>query len=127
MKGVVLVLIVGTGVVGPLPAVSAPHYGAYSARGIGNATCSRWIEWRKERGPDTISAESWVMGYVTARDEVAFDADKGSGPDVSYILGAATNNDALNGWIDTFCATHPSYNLAQASHELVKALEARAP
>jgi hypothetical protein len=90
---------------------------------IGDRTCQKWIHDRNAAkkanpSPDEIwqelADESWLMGFLTG---VAVESY------TDYLK--QPNAEAINIWVDNYCAQHPLNFLGTASHQLYLDLRAK--
>lgn len=107
-----LAVVTAVGTMAPAHAQS----GHYMVVGIGISSCGHWTEVRK-LGADSwpaMNIASWVAGYVTAINRVK----------AGSIVGRA-DVEAIDAWIDNYCAAHPLDDVAKATDMLVVELKKR--
>jgi len=79
----------------------------YTVYGSGTISCGKWTATtsRTLRNLDV----AWVLGFVSGAGYTGIDLKH-------------TDNDAMEKWVDVYCASHPLDDLALAAAQLVKAL-----
>ena len=110
----------------PASALAQLHYGGWTVRGLGNAACDSWLQWRAEKDPTSLEAEGWVQGYFTALDEIALKSNPVRPPNYTYALGAGTDNEALFRREDAYCRRQPSDTIAAAASAVADEIKAGA-
>jgi hypothetical protein len=97
--------------------LSSPHgghaqTGTRHALGAGSVeTCGKWTEDRSHRASGTwLYAGSWALGFLSS---AAVFSD--------YDLLDRLDSDAVFGWLDNYCLTHPLTPFASAIVEFVHA------
>jgi hypothetical protein len=78
--------------------------------GQGNISCSVWLEDRQTDIPGAASRTGWVLGFMSAFNQYAWE-----GIDVSEGKGT----DELMSWIDSYCRQHRSDHLHMASQAFI--------
>lgn len=83
---------------------------------MGNLTCGRWVENRKEDGFPSALSTAWLAGYVSGLAAV-------SG---SHFL-RVTDSESMHLWTDKYCHENPLDSVADAANALMFELIARMP
>ena len=105
-------------------AIASNANGSYTVLGPGNASCGGWIANRRyEPGSapfvpsqhiiELVRLEAWVQGYVTSYNSTMWRGNN---------VASETDTDGMYAWIDTYCAAHPTDNIAVAAEALVNFL-----
>jgi hypothetical protein len=81
------------------PARAAPAH----AQWMGEATCSAWPKDQAYDEFDKALLLNWVLGWLSR-----------SGKDGSDVL-SGTNQARVSGWLDHYCAAHPTDSLISAA------------
>lgn len=81
--------------------------GHYEVFGAGNGSCGEWRAGRSE--PDHIVRLTWAQGFLS-----------GAGWRGGKVRFA--DPDAVNAWIDDYCAQHPLDTLSRAAANLAVTL-----
>ena len=77
----------------------------------GLATCAEWHAERRGEGQYVWQGTvSWVQGYISA-------ANPYSRPPANMEVKAQPDEIAL--WLDSYCLSHPTFNVAQAAIALI--------
>jgi hypothetical protein len=82
---------------------------AYDIQGVGNSSCGSWTEARRAPNPNAVVSLmnlSWVSGFLSG---IGFIHRNGDDP----LKGL--DREAVIGWIDNYCATHPLENIGVAA------------
>jgi hypothetical protein len=92
------------------PAVAAPQSRQASVQGAGNLSCGRWTAEQppEMHSPLRVVFTNWLGGYVTG-----YNAYRGG----DALKGA--HWDSAIGWMDDYCAAHPSVPVAAAAGRLL--------
>ena len=78
--------------------------------GQGNISCSVWLEGRQTDSPDAASRTAWLLGFMSAFNQYAWE-----GIDVSEGKGT----EELMSWMDNYCRQHQSDHLHMASQAFI--------
>ncbi len=78
--------------------------------GQGNISCRLWIEGRQTDDPNAASRTGWVLGFMSAFNQYAW-----QGGDVSE----GKNTEELMSWIDNYCRKHQDDHLHMASQAFI--------
>lgn len=86
-------------------------FAQYTIYGEGVMSCGQWLDFRKEDGRQSGYAQAWVLGFVSGYGYTSANTLK------------ATDNSAMNHWIDGYCEENPLDTLAKAVAQLTSALK----
>ena len=78
---------------------------------LGSISCGAWTVDRKAGNPQSIADEYWVGGFLS-----------GVNWSTGQRLGITVDGAGLYGYIDNYCASHPSRDLSNAAGSLVNLL-----
>lgn len=81
---------------------------------LGKMSCGDWVQVRKARDVNSTAFEFWVLGYLSG-------SAVQTNEDVLRHLGS----NAVETWIDNYCAKNPLDSLGTAADELFEELKAR--
>ena len=95
-----------------LAATSADAAPAH-AKWMGEATCSAWPKDQAYNDFDKALLLNWVLGWLSR-----------SGKDGADVL-AQVDQPAVSGWLDRYCAAHPTDSLISAAALLETELSAK--
>lgn len=106
------------------PAVAENAQGNYTVLGAGTISCGGWIANRRydpglspfvpnQQSVDILNDEAWVQGNVTAYNRSVW---KGQN------VASETDANGMYAWIDSYCAAHPTDNLAGSVEALINFL-----
>jgi hypothetical protein len=84
--------------------------------GYSAVTCGSWSKQRHDNPSDIRGLQAWIAGVFWG---VAMTGSP------KLLIGA--DNDAVSGWIDSYCSGHPLQTLGEATVALVKEIMARNP
>lgn len=85
--------------------------GTYVVHGTGQAPCSEWSVDRMVAGSGAWQLQQWVLGYLTAYNELT----RGSA-DIAGELGA----EGVFAWLDDACGGAPETSLAAALQDFIR-------
>jgi len=78
---------------------------------LGSVRCSAWTADRNAGNPQSIADEYWVGGFLS-----------GVNWSTGQRLGITVDGAGLYGFIDNYCASHPSRDLSNAVGALINLL-----
>ena len=78
---------------------------------LGSVTCGAWTADRKASNLQSIADEYWLGGFLS-----------GVNWSTGQRLGITVDGAGLYGYIDNYCASHPSRDLSNAAGALVNLL-----
>lgn len=85
----------------------------YVVAGPGTQTCGKWSAAMRERDDtDRYILSAWVAGYITAADMLRTGVGRPS------VL-TSTDMQAIEGWVSSYCTTHPLDHLSVAAEQLL--------
>ena len=91
---------------------------AHTIMGAGVTSCGKWTE--NHQGGESSGLQDfqneWVLGFITALNDVRRGSDLVSGMDSSGLVA----------WITNYCVTHPLDSVATATNALALELQRRA-
>jgi hypothetical protein len=78
---------------------------------LGSVSCGAWTADRKAGGPQGVADEYWVGGFLS-----------GVNWSTGQRFGSSVDGAGLYGFVDNYCASHPSRDLSNAAGALVNLL-----
>ena len=84
----------------------------------GNMSFGTWTEERKKDSEIAVAYSFWIEGFVTAAELY----NPRLAPAAKQI-----DTDAMNGWVDNWCAAHPLSKIADAANFLTEAIYQQHP
>jgi len=98
-------------------AICSPAHGQeYQSRGIGEVSCAVWTSHRRANSEVEGALVAWVLGWLSSASYHG-----------SQDLLVGHDNDALEAWLDNYCAAHPLEYVADATIALERELARTAP
>lgn len=73
----------------------------------GMISCGRWINDKKNDELSRITAERWIIGYLSGL---------AAGTEKNILEG--TDNDSIILWIDNYCSANPLKDIGHGSNEI---------
>ncbi len=86
--------------------------GSYVVHGTGQSPCSEWSVDRMVAGSGAWQLQQWVLGYMTAYNELI----RGSA-DIAGEAGA----EGVFAWLDDYCGGAPATTLSVAVQDFIRA------
>lgn len=95
---------------------SAQTVPASNSYGVGAAMkCGEWTAaFRARDATEVVALTSWIGGYLSGATEVAASMPHG--------ISLRTNMDSAFGYVDKYCADHPSESVGNATAEFLNEL-----
>jgi len=79
-------------------------------RAVGNATCAKFIEWRKENSSQRVQMVAWMAGYITSYNRW--------NDDTYQILGSG-DLESVELWMVKYCNDNPMSSTAHGIESLM--------
>jgi len=85
--------------------------------GVGTESCGAWLKYRQAKSWEIQVRESWVNGFLSAYNAL--------GPNRNGDIGQGIDHTRRMAWIDSYCQSHPSADIASATTALIADLRHR--
>ena len=92
---------------------AADDAGSFVTYGLGNRSCSEWIEFRARNDPNTVNMAAWILGFISAYNKYLY-----KGINVAGVLDA----EEIHALIDKNCKNRPRDSLWFATNALIEQL-----
>ena len=92
---------------------AADDAGSFVAYGLGNKTCSEWIESRARNDTDSVRMAAWIQGFISAYNKYFHNG---------INVAGEMDDDEIFAAIDKHCMMRPFDSVSLATNALIERL-----